>query len=149
MLLQIFFIATSAFAVGQGFPLRNFHRTPWNNFEITNPIFGNCGKQSNPHGLKYKNHEFVKIMNGEAMTSELPNQSSAPEVTFAETENIRLFADKYLRLADLDKVEYKMKTQDRECTNEGFGYCLVLGDDGFKAQNQLKSGITQVPVNSF
>jgi hypothetical protein len=105
--------------VGQNFPLRNFHRTPWNNAEVSNPIGENCGKQVNQHELKFKNHESAKISNGEAMTSELPNQSSAPEVTFAETENIRLFAAKYLRLADLDKVEYKMKTKERECTPEG------------------------------
>jgi len=147
MLLQIFFIATSAFAVGQGFPLRNFHRTPWNNFEITNPIFGNCGKQSNPHGLKYKNHEFVKIMNGEAMTSELPNQSCAPELTSADTEKIKLLEAKYLRMADLDKFEYEIKTKDNECTRKRFDYSSVLRDDGLKAQNQIKTDISKVPVN--
>ena len=74
MLLQIFFIATSAFVVGQGFPLRDFHLTPWNNVELIHLISENAE-------LNFKDHEFAKINKGEPMTSELPHQSSGgPEL---------------------------------------------------------------------
>ena len=81
MLLQIFFIATSAFVVGQGFPLRDFHLTPWNNVELIHLISENAEKQANENELNFKDHELANINNGEAMTSELPNQSSGgPEL---------------------------------------------------------------------
>jgi hypothetical protein len=38
MLLQICFIASCAFVLGQGFPLRDFHLTPWNNVEDPNQL---------------------------------------------------------------------------------------------------------------
>ena len=81
MLLQICFIASCAFVVGQGFPLRDFHLTPWNNVELIHPISENTEKQANKNDLNSKDHEFAKINKGEAMTSELPNQSSGgPEL---------------------------------------------------------------------
>ena len=81
MLLQICFIASCAFVVGQGFPLRDFHLTPWNNVELIHLISENAEKQAKENELNFKDHEFAKINKGGTMTSEVPNQSSdGPEL---------------------------------------------------------------------